>query len=68
MFITLGEPDDVFDFTTDVSRAGVRGVRWTYNALRLTLFFQDNTGFGRFRLTPLSRAEYQRAVAQRRRS
>src|SRR5207245_1687603 len=58
VFITLGEPDDVFDFTTDISRAGVRGVRWTYNTLRLTLFFQDNTGFGRFRLTPLSRAEY----------
>jgi len=67
VFITLGEPDDVFDFTTDVSRAGVRGVRWTYNALRLTLFFQDNTGFGRYRLTPISRAEYQRAAAQRRR-
>ena len=68
VLVTLGEPDDVFDFSTDVSRAGVRGVRWTYNGFRLTLFFQDNTGFGRFRLTPLSRAEYQRAVAQRRRS
>jgi GWxTD domain-containing protein len=68
VFITLGEPDDVFDFSTDVSRTGVRGVRWTYNSLRLTLFFQDNTGFGRYRLTPLSRAEYQRAVAQRRRT
>src|SRR2546422_3305261 len=67
VFITLGEPDDVFDFTSDVSRAGVRGVRWTYNGFRLTLFFQDNTGFGRFRLTPLSRAEYQRVVAQQRR-
>jgi len=67
VFITLGEPDDMFDFSTDVSRAGVRGVRWTYNSLRLTLFFQDNTGFGRYRLTPLSRAEYQRALAQRRR-
>ena len=67
VFITLGEPDDVFDFSTDVSRAGVRGVRWTYNGFRLTLFFQDNTGFGRFRLTPLSRAEYQRVVAQQRR-
>ena len=67
VFITLGEPDDVFDFSTDVSRAGVRGVRWTYNSMRLTLFFQDNTGFGRYRLTPLSRAEYQRVVAQRRR-
>src|SRR5439155_1585240 len=67
VFITLGEPDDVFDFTSDVSRSGIRGVRWTYREHRLTLFFQDNTGFGRFRLTPLSRAEFQRIVAQRRR-
>ena len=64
VLISLGEPDDVFDFSTEVSRAGARGVRWTYNALRLTLFFQDPTGFGRFRLTPLSRAEFQRALAQ----
>jgi GWxTD domain-containing protein len=67
VLISLGEPDDVFDFSTDVSRTGARGVRWTYNALRLTLFFQDQTGFGRFRLTPLSRAEFQRALAQVRR-
>ena len=67
VFITLGEPDDVFDFTSDLSRAGMRGIRWTFNALRLTLFFQDNTGFGRYRLTPISRAEFQRIVAQRRR-
>src|SRR5207244_4366904 len=25
VFITLGEPDDVFDFSSDVSRSGVRG-------------------------------------------
>lgn len=67
VYICLGEPDDVFDFSTDASRAGVRGVRWTYNSLRLTLFFQDQTGFGRFRLTPLSRAEFQRVLAQVRR-
>jgi GWxTD domain-containing protein len=67
VYLTLGEPDDVFDFSTDASRAGVRGVRWTYNSLRLTLFFQDQNGFGRFRLTPLSRAEFQRAAAQVRR-
>jgi len=62
-----GEPDDVFDFATDVSRAGVRGVRWTYNAMRLTLFFQDNTGFGRYRLTPLfaSRVPARRGAARR---
>ncbi len=67
VFITLGEPDDVFDFSADVSRSGVRGIRWTYNALRLTLFFQDQTGFGRFRLTPVSRSEYQRVLARVRR-
>lgn len=67
VYICLGEPDDVFDFSTDASRAGVRGVRWTYNSLRLTLFFQDQTGFGRFRLTPLSRGEFQRVLAQLRR-
>lgn len=64
VFITLGEPDDMFEFSADATRAGVRGVRWTFNALRLTLFFQDQTGFGRFRLTPLSRAEFQRALAR----
>ena len=67
VYICLGEPDDVFDFSTDVARSGVRGVRWTYNTLRLTLFFQDQSGFGRFRLTPLSRAEFQRVLAQVRR-
>jgi GWxTD domain-containing protein len=67
VYVSLGEPDDVFDFSTDASRAGVRGIRWTYNSLRLTLFFQDQNGFGRFRLTPLSRAEFQRAAAQVRR-
>lgn len=67
VFVTLGEPDDVFDFSTDVSRSGVRGIRWTYNSLRVTLFFQDQNGFGRFRLTPLSRAEFQRAAMQARR-
>jgi GWxTD domain-containing protein len=67
VYLTLGEPDDVFDFSTDASRSGVRGIRWTYNSLRLTLFFQDQNGFGRFRLTPLSRAEFQRAAAQVRR-
>jgi GWxTD domain-containing protein len=63
VFITLGEPDDVFDFSSDLTRAGVRGIRWMYTAHRLTLFFQDQNGFGRFRLTPLSRAEFQRAAA-----
>lgn len=69
VFITLGDPDDVFDFSAEGAvRGGVRGIRWTYNELRLTLFFQDQTGFGSFRLTPASRAEYQRVLARVRRS
>jgi GWxTD domain-containing protein len=64
VFITLGDADDVFDFSADVQRTGVRGIRWTYNSLRVTLFFQDPSGFGRFRLTPLSRAEFQRVAAR----
>jgi hypothetical protein len=35
--------------------------------LRLTLFFQDETGFGRLRLTPSSRAEYERVLVRLRR-
>lgn len=68
VFITLGEPDDVFDFSADVARSGARGIRWTYTQLRLTLFFHDQSGFGRFRLTPTSRAEYQRVLARVRRA
>src|SRR5439155_1242641 len=64
VFITLGDPDDVLDASSDVSRSGVRLIRWTFTGLRLTLFFQDQTGFGRFRLTPMSRAEFQRVLAR----
>ena len=68
VFITLGEPDEIYDFSTDIARTGARGFRWTYNSLRSTLFFIDQSGFGRFRLTPQSRAEFQRALARVRRS
>lgn len=68
VFISLGEPDDVFDFSTDATRSGSRAVRWTYNQQRLTLYFQDQSGFGRFRLTPTSRAEFQRVLARVRRA
>jgi GWxTD domain-containing protein len=68
VFITLGEPDEVFDLGSEVTASGARGIRWEYTALRLTLYFQDQTGFGQYRLAPGSRAEYQRVLAQVRRS
>jgi hypothetical protein len=47
-----------------MSRGGTQTVRWTYNRLRLVLLFQDLYGFGRLKLTPNSRAEYQQALAR----
>jgi GWxTD domain-containing protein len=57
VFIALGAPDESIE--TSPGTAG-RVVRWTYLNYRLSLFFQDETGFGRLRLTPGSRAEFER--------
>lgn len=57
VFISLGDPDEVLD--QGLQQQG-RYIRWTYNDLRLALVFQDVTGFGRFRLTPPSRSDFER--------
>ena len=64
VFISLGPPDESIE--TSPGTAG-RVVRWTYLNYRLTLFFQDETGFGRLRLTPGSRAEFERTLNRLRR-
>jgi GWxTD domain-containing protein len=64
VFITLGSPDESIETTPGT--AG-RVVRWTYLNYRLSLFFQDETGFGRLRLTPGSRAEFERTLNRVRR-
>jgi GWxTD domain-containing protein len=64
VFITLGAPDESIE--TSPGTAG-RVVRWTYLDYRLSLFFQDETGFGRLRLTPGSRAEFERTLNRLRR-
>jgi GWxTD domain-containing protein len=62
VFISLGEPDEMLDLSNGIDRNGVRVLRWTYAAERLVLYFQDQTGFSRYRLTPTSRSEYQRVL------
>ena len=42
----------MYDLESDYSRTGVHGIRWVYTSLRLDLLFVDQTGFGRFRMTP----------------
>ncbi len=65
VYITLGEPDEVYEINEAVaSRTGNRAQRWTYTVHRLVLYFLDDTGFGRYRLTPSSRAEYHRVLAR----
>lgn len=57
VFITLGMPDESFDATPQNQG---RFLQWSYNELRLVVLFQDPTGFGRFRMTLQSRADFER--------
>lgn len=57
VFVTIGPPDEVYDATPQQQG---RFVRWAYYDHRLALIFQDVTGFGRFRLTPESRSDFER--------
>ena len=65
VYISLGEPDE--GFLTNPTLTEARQIRWTYIQDRLTLYFQDETGFGRYRLHPESRSEFERVVSRVRR-
>jgi len=67
VLVTLGEPDEVFDRRSEMQGRN-RMIVWTYTQLRLTLYFVDDTGFGRFRLDPGSRSEFLQVVNRLRRS
>ncbi|HZH41204.1 MAG TPA: GWxTD domain-containing protein [Gemmatimonadales bacterium] len=64
VFITLGDPEEVYDLENEYSRTGVHGIRWIYSSLRLDLLFVDQTGFGRYRMTPGSRADFDRVATR----
>lgn len=68
VFICLGEPDETLDMSSGLDRNAQRVVRWSYTSQRLVLYFQDQSGFGQFRLTPSSRSEFQRVWARLRRT
>jgi GWxTD domain-containing protein len=65
VYVNLGPPDEAVE-NTPGSTAN-RILRWTYISLRLELFFRDESGFGRLRLLPSSRADYERTLARLRR-
>lgn len=64
VFITLGEPDQILEQTS--SEIGQRGrlQAWEYRQHHAQLIFVDQTGFGRWRLTTGSEADFH-ALVQR---
>jgi len=62
VFINLGPPDESIENTPGTTAERV--LRWAYLNLRLELYFRDESGFGRLKLVPASRAEYERTLAR----
>ena len=60
VFITLGQPDQVYETPQTNDR---RFIRWIYNEYRVALDFEGTLGFSRIRLTQTSRSEFARARA-----
>ena len=65
VFINLGPPDEVVENTPGTTADRV--VRWSYINYRLDLYFRDESGFGRLRLVPASRADYEQTASRVRR-
>ena len=65
VYVSLGEPDQVFEQTTNVplssTSVGQRGrvQYWEYGQYRLRFLFYDESGTGRWRLTPASESDFQ---------
>ena len=58
VYVTLGDPDQVYEqAANDVSQRG-RAQIWEYREYNAQLIFVDQTGFGRWRLTSSSAAEF----------
>jgi GWxTD domain-containing protein len=65
VFITLGAPDEAIENSPGTTANRV--LKWTYINYRLDLIFRDESGFGRLRLLPGSRADYERTLVRLRR-
>jgi GWxTD domain-containing protein len=62
VLIGLGEPDQIYEQgIADLSQRG-RTMIWQYNQFRTQLVFVDQTGFGRWRLTTGSEADFEQLL------
>lgn len=70
VYVALGEPDQAYEQTSNapLSRSSVSGrgriQYWEYSQYRVRLVFYDETGIGRWRLTPASEVEFQNVNAR----
>ena len=64
VYVTLGEPDNIFEPRGPQSVERGRAQVWEYTRHRVQLMFIDATGFGKWRLAPYSEAEFA-SVARR---
>ena len=64
-FVALGDPDNIVDTGMTDPNARVRQQIWEYRELRVQIVFVDQTGFGRWRLSPQGRSELDNAIRRR---
>ena len=70
VFVVMGEPDQIYEQNTNsaMSRTSLaqrgRLQFWEYGQYRVRLVFYDDTGSGRWRLTPASETEFQNINAR----
>ncbi len=70
VYVVMGEPDQLYEQSTNgaISRASVgqrgRLQYWEYSQYRVRLIFYDETGSGRWRMTPASETEFQNINAR----
>ena len=70
VYVALGEPDQLYEQNTNgsISQSSVsqrgRLQYWDYNQYRLRLVFYDDTGTGRWRLTPISETDFSNVNAR----
>jgi GWxTD domain-containing protein len=64
-FVALGDPDNIIDTGLLNPNERVRQQIWEYRELRIQLFFIDQTGFGRWRLSAQSRGDLDLAIRRK---
>jgi GWxTD domain-containing protein len=65
VYVTAGEPDQVYQQGGADATARGRAQIWEYRADGVQLVFVDQSGFGRWRLTPASENDFRRLARRR---